>query len=259
MSLAQPALSTVDYARPAEHESLPLSVRAAQGMVWLSVLSGFCIAVCFVAFTGVGGAVLHLALFASTISLAVWTGAALRPLGTTTLRTWFDGTALVGLAIMAVIPIVVISGQAIGMKIDDFEAIGPIVIAFAFATQAMTTFRHWLLYKQLGEICRAEMRQGLKRSLFTLGVFKMIYEALWLGCCTLAPLLLASQTAGLFSGRPMGVSTSDAAIFFGLGAFFGCFGFIIIWVWMIIVHSLLVGFAKRPMAGRGFEIDVVRN
>lgn len=236
MTTTQPILTPIEYAR--FDGGIPAEARpAVAGIMYVSILSGLCVGVCFIAFTGVPGAILHLGLFAATIVLAINTGRRMPVLvPVQPLRMTFDTIAAVGLCIMAVLPILY---QIVGDETAEKEqTLSMGLIGLAFLLQACTTWRHRMLYRELARSCRGVQRNGLAKTFTALGHIKTWYEGLWLACCAAAPFMLAA--------RPfIGGNSADMAILPAFGAFFGCFGFGIIWIAMIIAHARLLTLVDR--------------
>ncbi|HEY0009405.1 MAG TPA: hypothetical protein VGB55_11820 [Tepidisphaeraceae bacterium] len=227
------------------------AVPAARGLTWLSVLSGLCVGVCFLALRGDWvGTVAHVLIFASTILLALRTGAQLRNwLPQHRLATILDGIALTGLCLIAFFPVAAHAAEMLlGNAIDTRYSVPALIaVSLAFALLAITTYRHLLLYRELGRVCRQNNWRVLGRSCVTLGWAKMFYEGIWLGSCSLAPLIATD----IF--KPMGID-EDVAIWFAFGAFFGCMGFITVWIGMIVTHARLLVVLQQPTITGGFPV-----
>jgi hypothetical protein len=238
------AVPLIEYATSQEMD--PATRSAARQMVWLAILSGLCVGVCFLAMMSPWGGVLHTVLFAATITLAVRCGGASRGVVPPDRnRTALDALALVGLAIIGLLPAAQFALQ--GMTLNrgeyrDVEKLGFAVVSLAFLLLAATTFRHWMLYHAIAAFCRSAGLRRLGGSMLALGVVKAIYEGVWLGCCFAAPLLLSVSKGGVND-------LEGYAIWLAFGALFGCMGFGAVWVWMIVNHAV---FARA--VGRGARV-----
>jgi len=227
MTAFQPAAANViDYARPSgEVVALdPRCARVARLMVWLAVLSGLCVAVCFAAMAwGTAGAVLHATVFGATIMVAIRAGVTMGAAGWADQpRQVLDAVAGAGLIVLGLTPLFAADLDGSGRGDPSVFA-----IAAAFGLLAATTARHPRLYRQLSQWAAAAGQERFARRLAVLGYAKAIYEGLWLACCT-ATLL------GVVVG-----AKDDALIGLAFGAFFGCLGFVPIWIWMIVAHGKL--------------------
>jgi hypothetical protein len=222
-----PVMTTLEYARPGEGLGVDLSP-IARPLLWLAVLSGPCVAVCFLAVTGqmlIWG-VLHLGVYAATIAVAVVAGrrmarcAEVSSLASAT-RLVLDAAAGGGARGDR-------SGSAVrrdrrrradwradggrGLPADGGDGLpARAAVRGPFGGQ------------------RSIRRQRLARSFTALGVVKFLYESVWLTCCG-APLILTDDFLG-------GNGADDLAVYLAMAAFFGCFGFAVVWLWMVVSHA----------------------
>ncbi|HEY4124543.1 MAG TPA: hypothetical protein VGM36_08020 [Rhizomicrobium sp.] len=228
----------LEYAS-AQSMGWPQMYSAARSMMWLSVMSGLCVGVCFLSFTGAWPAhVLHIAIFGVTIFLAIRSGVriarATGQVATEHSRRWqlaLDFLAGLGLVVIGLGPL------AFWLKLGDTP--GQLILGLAFASLAIATPRHVMFYRFLASICEPVGRYAMARSLRLLGWFKSVYEAIWLGCCAITLLLSAARD--LFG---IGGSVADGAVIFAVAAFAGCLGFAGSWIWMMICHARLAQLAK---------------
>jgi hypothetical protein len=239
MSMTAPArVMTLEYAHPQTLGSA--AARKAFGwMLVLSILSGLCVAVCFLSFTETILAwVIHSLIFAITIGVGFKSGKALmQMLGADDpgriARMGLDAVALLGVAGIGVSPWVYFLIH--GSSINDAGFGGMLGVAYLLLT--LTSWRHVMLYRVLAGICRQVNRYKLAQSLTILGWFKTIYEFLWLGCCSFALVLAVG-------GKLMGDDPAEFAVYFAVGALVGILGFAFIWIWMIVAHAQLYRLAK---------------
>ena len=199
---------------------------AARLMFVVSILSGLCVGVCFLAFSEVLAAQLfHAAVFTATIVFAMRSGIALSTVASIPnqrARVVLDSLAGCGLVIIGIAPLLYRAGYRSGAA--------PLILAIAYFLLAGTTARHIMLYRLLAQMCRQVNREKMAKSLITLGWFKTIYEGIWLGCCAGA-LFLAD-------GR------GDFAMYFAVAALVGCLGFACIWILMMVLHGKFISVAK---------------
>ncbi len=208
----------------------PGLVSAATPMLWTAILSGGCVAVCFGSFGQVPMmSVLHLFIYAAILIIATIAGKRFFVPGAG-LRTALDLVACMGLIGIMFAPLLAPVFQ------EQNENRGIMPLGVCFLLMAITTTRHLLLYRSIAGVLQLADRRGLARSFLVMGWVKMIYEGLWLMCCAL-PLMM-------YQDRSMG-REEDVAVFLAFGALFGCFGFGLIWIWMIISHTMLVATVKR--------------
>ena len=217
------------------------SLHAARPMLRMlnlvAVFSGLCVASCFLVMATDRdeiATVLHLLIFAATLGFAFVGGMRMARLDApplrSTVRVVFDLIAGVGLMMVAVAPLLM------GRRLfRDWQSGG--FIGAAFLLMALTTFRHVLLYRGLARLVAADGYRKSAGWLRTLGWMKFVYEGLWLTCCS-APLVMVLP-------HGMDREFEDGAIFVALGAFFGCLGFAVIWVMMIVTHTRLVSKSAR--------------
>lgn len=218
--------AVLDYARPATHAgAIDPRCRAAAGlMVWLAVLSGFCVAVCFAAMAwGTFGAVLHFGVFGTTLFVAIRTGILLHQAGVLSpTQRLLDMAAACGLILIGIAPGMLVFGDR-----ATWERLAPLGLGAAYLMLAGTAFRHVSVYRLLRDWAAATGHARSGGWLLGLGYTKAVYETLWLGCCA----------GALFSmGFKLG---DDPTIFLAIGAFIGCLGYGLIWIWMIVDHARL--------------------
>lgn len=238
--IAVPAIPvTLEYATATASDDPQLALYARQS-TFLAVMSGLCIAVCFLPMMRFpGGRVIHPVIFAGTIFVAVRCGATMTlaadrwPALRSSVRTIFDILALAGLVVIAVAPIFVTFN-------DDPAAWQIAAAGAAYLMMALTAYRHVLLYRGLSRICAELNWRGLARSFVSLGYFKFVYETLWLLCCGL-PLLAWGISESKLLGE---IHIPDAMVFLAFGAFFGCIGYAGIWIWMIIAHARMISLTR---------------
>ncbi len=247
VQLAQPVL-TIEYARRISIDIDPQLIRAAKWMIWLAVFSGFCV---FLSLAYLGGPdrsgfiaarVLHFLVFAVTLFIGVRSGillqAAAMAVGDPSRRPRMilDAVAGVGLILLAAAPF--------GLLQRDNALPGVALAGIGFLAMATVTIRHLMLYRLLSDLALAVTAPRLKRSLLAMGWMKTIYEGLWLMCCGL-PLMAVALDKSHF--KIAGNFAGEWIIFILIAAFFGCFGYAAIWVWMIVNHSLLLRAFKRAV------------
>ena len=222
------AAPVLEYALPGAGVD-PRCVRAARWMVGLAVLSGLCVAVCFAAINwGPFGAVLHLLVFGTTIGVAVRAGAWMAAAGQVGRpQLVMDGLAGLGLVGVGIAPVLY---HFHIWRYDGF----PALLGVSFLLMALTTYRHRLMYRTLAAWSEASNARRLARTLRWLGTAKVGYEAVWLTCCWV-PLLL----------EPLIPGGGDAAVAVAVAALFGCLGYGVLWIWMIVSHAQLAGVMRR--------------
>jgi hypothetical protein len=232
---------TLEYAHPQSLGSIAART-AFRRMLFLTILSGCCVASCFLVFTEtVLGTSVQALVFAITIAMALASGKALlRSVPASddpgrVPRTALDCVSLVGLAMIAVVPL----GYEItkSQALHEWDAPFAGLIGIAYALMTVSTARHVMLYRLLAGLCRAVNHTRMARSLILLGWFKAIYEFLWLGCCAAALLLAAARDV-------VSNDVGNTVVFFAVGALFGLAGYAIIWIWMIVAHAQLLRVAR---------------
>jgi hypothetical protein len=131
-----------------------------------------------------------------------------------------DAAAASGLALLAIGSILLESKSAL-------TPYGMFICWLGFVLLGASTPRFLFAYGALATFLRKQHQPGLARFARALGVFKFIYEGVWLGVCmSLGPVLLV-----LFRGE-VGVGLL-------FGGLFGLFGFPIVWILMLVFHGLL--------------------
>ncbi len=230
---ATPAL-VIEYASSENIASIdPGLVAASKPMLWTAILSGLCVASCFVTFTQHPVAtMLHVIIYVAILAAGGLAGSRFRPAGVGA-RTMLDLVASIGLVGIMLAPVfapLFMTGH-LGAKG------GLIMLGICFLLMAATTARHVMLYRAVSQMLLRVGRRGLSRSFLVMGWVKTIYEGIWLMCCAL-PLMMIDRN---LPGR----GTEEFAIFLALGALFGCGGFGLIWIWMIISHSMLLAAVKK--------------
>lgn len=209
----------------------------------LSILSGLCVGVCFLAIMwGIVGSILHVGVFAVTIGLAISTGMGVNGLSSIgeqgrPARMMLDLLAGIGLAGIGVAPVVYYAMEGTG-AIQGVETLGAGALGIAYGLLAATTWRHRMLYRHLAELCRNSGHPSMATRLSRLGWGKTVYEGLWLGCCSMTLLLVGAHGVTRSSGF------QDVALFFAFASLFGVMGFGGIWIWMIVVHAVLYRLAR---------------
>lgn len=228
MQTATPVIPVMEYATQGGETLDPRAKAVARPMMVAAVGSGLCVAVCFLGFAEdarLAWVVLHPAIFLTTLGAGVLAGMRLRDgVGARMICDLVAGVEVLGLALVPV-GFFLISGDLFD---DDTSAW---LLGACYLLMAATTLRHLLLYRQLAAWARQGHWFGLARSLVALGWTKMIFEGLWLGCCS-ATLMLASVD-------PSG-PVEEIIIFLALSSFFGCFVYAAIWIWMMIAHAMVV-------------------
>jgi hypothetical protein len=208
-----------------------------KSLLWMSILSGLCVGMCFLCFTEhLAAYALHMLIFGSIIFVGARSGPAMMRLENSyqvtsgKARLAMDLSATLGIALIGSGPIVylVVTRQS-QVSGEPLLAAG---VGVAYGLLAVSTARHVLLYRLLATMCRNLGRNGMARGLLVLGWFKAIYEGVWLACCSLAGALLA-------------VKNEDVGINFAFAALAGAMGFGGVWVWMIVMHAKLLRMAKR--------------
>jgi hypothetical protein len=232
---------TLEYAQPQTLDNAEAKAAFRQ-LLLVSILSGLCVASCFVTFTAtIIAAVIHVLIFTATILLAIRGGKSIFRMMSSdddpsrTWRTIFDILALVGVAMIGAAPVVYHVGMAYQVKNGEAFAAA---LGVAYLLMAATTARHVMLYRLLATMCRGTNRRGFAGGLVALGWIKAVYEFLWLGSCGTALLLAAGRDMGL--PREMG----DSAVFFGFVGLVGVAGYAILWIWMMVVHAHLARLAR---------------
>ena len=226
---------TLEYSHPQTLGSP--AARAAFGwMVVLSILSGLCVAVCFLSFTETVVAwVIHTLVFAATIAVAIKSGASFMQLIPASddpgraLRLSLDVVALAGVAAIGVSPWVYSFLHANSLNDSSFAGL----LGVAYLLLTVTTWRHVMFYRLLAGVCRGISRDRVARGLVALGWFKAIYEFLWLGSCAMTMLVTVGKSSPMFEGA------GEFVIYFAVGALFGILGYGVIWMWMIVAHAQL--------------------
>lgn len=211
----------------------PIQVKAARWLLALAVLSGLCVPSLAFSFTPIGQFA-NLLIFLSTLTVGLRTGILIRRhQAIPRALTLLDGSAAIALLTMSVAPF--LRGQPSDNTDADLR-IAMLPIGIAFALFALSTHRHRLLYSLLSGWSEAANRPRAAKGLRLLGNIKMVYEALWLLCCAAAALLLSLRNDG-------------SAVTLASLALFGCAGYGIIWLWMILAHAFLAARlrkAQRP-------------
>lgn len=213
----------------------------------LSILSGLCVGVCFLAMMwGWFGTILHLGVFAGTIGLAITTGMNVNRLSAIEeparqTRLIFDLLAGLGLVGIGISPVIYYLFETTAPA-SWFETAGAGSLGIAYGLLAATTWRHRMFYGYLAEICRSAEHPTIATRLSRLGWGKTVYEGIWLGCCSMTLLLVGAYGVTGSSGF------QDVALFFAFASLFGTMGFAGIWIWMIVVHAVLYHLA-RPNGG----------
>lgn len=236
-----PDVVTLNYATAGE--LLTADARPAlRGMLVLSILSGLCVAAAFFALSGgLFASVVHIGVFAATITIAVRSGGQLAELTggdrTTRIRLTLDIIALAGLIVIGLAPIGYLF--LISRDSNDVAPWAVSLLGVAYALLAGTTYRHLLLYRVLAGLCVQINNMKTAKSLIVLGWVKMIYEAIWLGSCATALLLVATNAMRSYEGVMLNIA---------LVALIATLGFGGLWIWMIVAHALLLRLAGRKPA-----------
>ncbi len=240
MTAPTPVL-TLQYAVPERLHSAE-AFSAFRLLLVLSILSGLCVGVCFLSLSeNMAAFTLHVVIFAATIALAIRTGFALAKLSPISgdvvdkRRMLLDFLALGGLTIIGAAPLLYPLFYPMTDHRGQIAAMG---MSVAFAMLTTSTPRHVMLYRSLAGLCRQINRERMARGLIALGWFKTVYEFIWLACCAIALL-----TAGV---RDMvGNSFVEGiGIYCAVAALIGAIGFTLIWIWMIVMHALLMRLEK---------------
>ena len=222
-----------------------------RGMLWLAILSGLCVVAAFYALSGtLLSLVLHLGVFTATIFIALRVGAEMRLLfprsedpGATT-RLTLDLLALIGLTSIGLAPI---GYQLIEQfRLYSTNQVGALLLGLAYALLAASTVRHLMLYRLLANSCRQINRFRMAKWLVALGWVKMIYEALWLGSCAAALVLIGARGA---------LDSEDLAVFFAFAALFTTLGFSVVWIWMIVAHAQLLRLTRPSLWNRQLNLS----
>src|SRR4051812_12952160 len=181
MTAPTPVL-TLDYGRPQMLISSEAR-RAFRLLLLLSILSGLCVASCFLTFTETMVAtIIHVLVFTTTIALAVRFGQSMMRV-----MSWADDPsrgrrlvldliALLGVAMIGAAPVAYQFRDTVS---DPAKSLAVALLGVAYGLMALTTARHVMLYRLLAGLCRGIQRPGMARSLVVLGWFKAIYEFLW--------------------------------------------------------------------------------
>lgn len=237
MSDIPPALPvpTLDYASRStigmDAVTLAHFRRYARWSLGTAILSGLCVGVCFLTLSAprIEIYLLHLLVFAATLACAAIAGRALvfalnsHGSGASyRLGLVLDLVATLGLIVLGTGPILFGPTQGSNWP-ENMSAI----LALAYACLAVSVPRHVIHYRRVAMLLAMHGSVWV-RGMRVLGYFKAVYEGLWLSCC--AVVLLAATLK----------AHDDTLIWLAVGAFGGCIGFIGIWAWMIIRHSLLI-------------------
>lgn len=227
MTTATPVIPVMEYATTGATSVDPRARAVAGPMMLAAVGSGLCVAVCFAGFAEnirTLWTVAHPTLFLITLAAGIVAGMRMRD-GVAP-RMLFDCIAGVGILGLALVPL--------GWWVLESHSIEPDVgfgaLGVCYLLLAGTTVRHVLMYRLLANWASQANWRGLARSLIALGWTKTIFEALWLGCCATTSLLLAYDSAG----------SAEIAVLFAFGSLFGCFGYAVVWLWMLITHAILM-------------------
>ena len=235
----------VEAAEPLEMEYFgprtsadPLRREVASAFVPLSVLSGLCVGVAWLALlTENALGLLCVVVFGITIWQGIAVGVRLRRAKVWLGRVAFlDLIALIGLAVVALAPI----GYSLYESSVDWKRLGEAGLAslgLAYLAMGLTSVRHIWMYAELSQWAEDLFHRRLARSLQMLGYIKAIYETLWLGLCCAVPLLAAATDLA-----------GGGVIYLAIGAAVGCIGYGLIWIWMMIVHIRLAR-AHRSRGG----------
>jgi hypothetical protein len=221
----------IQYARPMDGVN-PLCASAARWMITLAVLSAACVGSCFLTLMSGGNAgFVQVLVFAATLAVAFKAGRYMGRAGElSSAQLALDCIAGAGLLIVGLAPIAIM--------LDLENDLWVYVLALAYALMALTTWRHVLLYRRLAVWALRLNRPALRLGLLQLAYVKFVYEALWLGCCAIALAVAPSNRI------------DDLFVFFALAALFGCGGYGLIWIWMVIAHGRLataLGAAARRL------------
>lgn len=228
------ASPTLDYETPESHSSW-LTVgarRAIEAQLWPACGSGLCVGVCFITLQGsFEGAVLHALVFAGMLVVAVRAGMLTARVYAVPGFLWVcDVAAAAALLVIGIVPLIGYwtSSDAFASFQTAMGSRGTGVLGLAFLALAAVSFRHITNYDMLATWARRLKAPGyqgrISRRFVILGTVKAVYETIWLGACgftLLAPNILTAVVA-----------------------FFGCFGYAIIWIWMIFAHAHLLQAAK---------------
>jgi hypothetical protein len=216
-------LSYAGHLGAADPRWLPI----ARWHIALAVLSGLTVLSCFAAMAWrEPGAILHLLVCLATLAVGLRVGLGLGKLGLlSTPHIALDAIAGLGLLLLGTVPLLTMSAQGSGS--DTWERPTSGYLALAFLCFGLTTFRHRLLYQLLATWSESADRPKAARGLRALGNIKMVYEALWLACCWLTLVAVTLK------------QTDDPIVFLALGALFGCIGYGILCIWMIVAHTKL--------------------
>ncbi|HEX8322474.1 MAG TPA: hypothetical protein VF595_01055 [Tepidisphaeraceae bacterium] len=230
----------------------------------VAVLSGFCVASCFLVFSSqLFGVTLHALVYVAILTTAVLAGrrmalaAGLFPAVRSRARICLDLLATVGLVIIGFGPLlhwVLVRGGYLSFDENGIAA----VLAVAFGLLAATGYRHVLQYRAVANMVGAV---GANRGgLVGLGWVKCVIETIWLTTCFVglaaAALENVMRNAGVQSGEGLAFVCAFAALF-------GIPVYGVLWLVMIGFHirclvvinrAAMLGYATGPDATpRGFE------
>jgi ribosomal protein L37E len=226
---------------------------ALQPMVVTAVLSGLCVlAAWWVVLGSSGGSNIILATLVSTAAV-VLTLLFARQCSSSLAKAWGDSAAgqrirkadvLDMFAGMGLLGLLLAQWAAMLFKLlsssDRVHSNAPFLILawmamISFALLGLTTLRFRFFYYAIA-LSLSQLRQT-SVAFWTrrLGDLKMVYEFLWLAVCcagAIALLLLEADEVGLF---------------LAYGALLGTFGFGIVWIAMIVMHSIIAVTFKRQL------------
>jgi hypothetical protein len=253
--------STRESARNAAFLDAPGNVaRLRSGTVlllWSSILAGLCPGICLLCVANDGLVILS---FAVVMTLIFGATAVTASLGERQLASMVefaqsesgdgespsarpnvvgDLVAAAGLLSINIAAYVYAANTRSGSRTEYIVAA---LVGIGFGCLSATAWRAVPAYRMRMRVAEACLG-GHHRGLAALGYTKAIYETIWLCCCWLAPALLL-------------IKLEEVAVIFAFGALFGLGGFAILWVFMIVLHAVLLVKVRRKFGEtkRGFEV-----
>lgn len=213
-----------------------------------SIFAGLCPAACFAALnfeTALGPLLMTIAFGCCAVNagLGEYRRRSIR-MGTGTLKAGAFKADLVAAAGLLMVNLggylYVLEQQGSFARGDGARAFVAGVLAIGFCALCASAWRAVPTWRAHAELAAFARGRKLAKFLKFMGWTKAIYETLWLACCWIS--------LGMFAIGSR--EWEDPAIFFAIGAFFGLFGFAVIWMLMIITHAILLVQIRKATARR---------